>query len=299
MPDGEHHHHRIKNKSTTANGFTVMTTALKPASLGYKSADQQMPPSTISWLASAELGYSLFHEQVSATAPDQRITRKYPRCSYCKKAGAAEDGGGSASLKECGRCRSVAYCSRECQVLDWKQRHKRLCDSYRQLTEDTLGHLSLLETTDRDAIRTGIFSKIRMYACPYSVHQGRALGKGFLFVQSTVTLALMSLGMPVHLNGEPMTERRSIILHFLTLGEFDVEVCREDFELATLRPQLRHAVETYDPEKEVVLLARFRCGHLAVGVTSLVPEYSVCERLGQEYFGERGTDPLQLDIDDC
>jgi hypothetical protein len=278
-----------------------MATALKPAAFGYKGADQQMPPSSVSWLASAELGYALDHgDQHSALGTNQHVKKKgSPLCWGCQNARAVEDGGGSASLRQCGRCRSVAYCSRECQTLDWKQRHKRLCDSYRQLTQDGVGHLLLRETADKGAIRTSIFSKIRMYACSYSVYQSRALGKGFLFVQCTVTLALMSLGMPVHLNGEPLTERRSLFVHFLTLGEFDVEVCREDFELAMLRPQLKEAIETYDPEKEVVLLVRFRCGHLAVGMASLVPEYSACVRLGQEYYGERGADPLQLDIDDC
>ena len=33
----------------------------------------------------------------------------------------------SAKLKSCARCRKVAYCSVECQIADWKARHKREC----------------------------------------------------------------------------------------------------------------------------------------------------------------------------
>lgn len=33
-------------------------------------------------------------------------------------------------LKACGACRSVFYCSRECQKMDWTKRHKPLCKQY-------------------------------------------------------------------------------------------------------------------------------------------------------------------------
>ncbi|KAL9182861.1 hypothetical protein ACHAXT_004140 [Thalassiosira profunda] len=31
------------------------------------------------------------------------------------------------NLKKCGRCSSVSYCSRDCQLRHWKQQHKKLC----------------------------------------------------------------------------------------------------------------------------------------------------------------------------
>jgi hypothetical protein len=291
----------------------------------YKSNEESKPRTTlactpsVTWVASSELGYAL--DSSDATAPPVTSTTDKNDddddeatgaavvaatetasaipplfCCRCRKAGSPD---GPSSLRQCARCRSVWYCSKECQASDWKGRHKRACDSYRALTVDEGGYLALRNGADRDAIRTGVFVKIRLYACPYAVHQSRTLGRGLLFVQCTVTLATMSLGIPVSMSGEPLKERRSLLVHFLTLGEFDVEVCREDFELATLRPQLSDAIERYDPDKEVVLLLRFRCGHLAVGIASLVPEHSVCVRLGQEYFGVHGTDPLQLDVDDC
>ena len=34
--------------------------------------------------------------------------------------------GGTSNLKHCSRCKKIAYCSKECQKLDWKA-HKRVC----------------------------------------------------------------------------------------------------------------------------------------------------------------------------
>ncbi|CAK9062379.1 unnamed protein product [Durusdinium trenchii] len=43
-------------------------------------------------------------------------------CGRCGKAQAVE-----ASPAACGRCKQVRYCSRECQQVDWKDRHKAGC----------------------------------------------------------------------------------------------------------------------------------------------------------------------------
>lgn len=44
----------------------------------------------------------------------------------CAGCGRGEEGDGSVRLKRCGRCRSVRYCSVDCQRADYKQ-HKPLC----------------------------------------------------------------------------------------------------------------------------------------------------------------------------
>jgi MYND finger len=285
-----------RTAASTANKDVVHSFPIMPTSeimrseLNHQNLDQQLPPSIVSWRESVELGYAL--DPVEANASGER------KCGYCRRIGARSDGAGP-TLKSCARCRAVEYCSRECQTSDWKERHRKLCGSYQQLSVDETGNLVLNDTADKSLVKSAIFSKVRLYACPYAVHQSRSMGRGFIFVQSTVTLATMALPSPFDMNGEPLRERRSLILHFLTLGEFDVEVCREDFELATLRPQLKDLVDSYKPEEELVMLARFRCGHLAVGLASLVPEYNACVRLGREYFADHGTDPLQLDIDDA
>lgn len=35
-----------------------------------------------------------------------------------------------SELKACGACRSVFYCSPECQKIDWTKRHRPLCKQY-------------------------------------------------------------------------------------------------------------------------------------------------------------------------
>ena len=34
---------------------------------------------------------------------------------------------GECVLKQCGRCKLVSYCSKDCQVTDWKAGHKHVC----------------------------------------------------------------------------------------------------------------------------------------------------------------------------
>jgi MYND finger len=289
----------VSNRTATnedVRNFPITPTSeIMRCELNHQNLDQQLPPSIVSWRESVELGYALDPVEANASCERDHGSRE---CGYCRRIGALSDGAGP-TLKSCARCRAVEYCSRECQTSDWKERHKKLCGSYQQLSVDKTGNLVLKDTADKSLVKSAIFSKVRLYACPYAVHQSRSMGRGFVFVQSTATLATMALPSPFEMNGGPLREQRSLILHYLTLGEFDVEVCREDFELATLRPQLKDLVDSYQPEEELVILARFRCGHLAVGVASLVPEYNACVRLGREYFADHGTDPLQLDIDDA
>jgi hypothetical protein len=150
---------------------------------------------------------------------------------------------------------------------------------------------------DKAAVRTELFGRIRFYACPYAVHKTGQLGRGFLFLQSERTLAELSITLPKDSRGHGIP-LRSVLIHFLTMGEFDSEVCREDFELASARKTLQRLVGDYDEQKKVVLLMRFRCGHVAAGVAPLVPDYSICKSLGQSYFSEVNEGALQLNLDD-
>lgn len=150
---------------------------------------------------------------------------------------------------------------------------------------------------DQEDARHEIFARVRFYACPYAVYKATNLGEGFLFVQSENTLAMMSLGCPKDTAGRPPLHHRSLLLHYLTIGEFDKEVCREDFEMTMLRDDLQKTVETYNMKEEVVVLMRFRCGHVALGVAPLVPEYKLCGQLGKEYYENTKADSLHLNID--
>jgi hypothetical protein len=46
-------------------------------------------------------------------------------CSYCLD----RECPNSARFQQCSRCKQQFYCSRECQMADWKQRHKKVCVS--------------------------------------------------------------------------------------------------------------------------------------------------------------------------
>jgi hypothetical protein len=197
--------------------------------------------------------------------------------------------------------------------------HKFTCNAYKRVGEDMI----IPCTTDREEIRHEILTKIRFYAYPYAVFTaqqnsttyvegGGGVGdddnnnntinstRGFLFIQSDSSLAVMSLPVPILSSGHAYPHCRSVILHYLTVNEFITEVCnRHDFELTCLTNELRDAVETYNEMIELVILMRFRCGHVALGIVSLVPDYNLCLVLGKEYYGagEIGQ-PVQLNIDD-
>jgi hypothetical protein len=44
------------------------------------------------------------------------------RCGYCAKADVID----GDTLKRCGKCKAIRYCSRECQAADWPN-HKKVC----------------------------------------------------------------------------------------------------------------------------------------------------------------------------
>lgn len=158
--------------------------------------------------------------------------------------------------------------------------------------------MSIESEEDKAAARKDVFQRIRFYACPYAVQKEGILGKGFLLLQSDCTLAELSLPLPKSSTGRPINKVRAVLLHYLTVGEYDSEVCREDFELAAVRSKLQEAVDAYDVRTNVVLLMRFRCGHVALGVAPLVPDYVICKSLGKEYYGNSTAGALQLNLDD-
>jgi len=146
------------------------------------------------------------------------------------------------------------------------------------------------------AAKTEVYSRIRFYVCPYAVHKSKALGKGFIFIQSDCTLAEVSLMVPKNAQGHAIP-LRSVLVHFLTIGEYDSEVCRDDFELAEVRSTLQDAIDSYDEKSKVVILMRFRCGHVSLGLAELVPEYNICSSLGRNYYEDSTAGALQLNLD--
>jgi len=254
------------------------------------------PPAPFRWLKTAELGYA---EDANTKNSNQQMDEQQDEegrvCFHCGKEEANE-----VTFPKCSKCGVASYCSRDCQVSNWKSGgdkmgHKFTCTAYKRVGEDMM----IMFSDDKDAARQDVLSKIRFYAFPYAVYKASKAGRGFLFVQSDSSLAVMSLPIPILSNGRSCPQQRSVFLHWLTMEEYDKEVCRDDFEMAAMRNELKSAVETYEEKVEVPVLTRFRCGQIAVGIAPLVPDYKLCQILGKEYYGHgQDSGAVQLNIDD-
>ena len=59
------------------------------------------------------------------------LSKRYSQCSECcwgcGKTSSGDSCGATASLKKCSACKVAHYCSKECQVKDWKETHRRFC----------------------------------------------------------------------------------------------------------------------------------------------------------------------------
>ena len=251
-----------------------------------KAADETKT-AQIEFLMNVDLGYALDHK--SQADGDYSIENDKQVCFVCKSDKTSIEG---AKLLNCSKCRVAAYCSKECQVMDWKAGHKFDCKGYQRIGLDmSFKHVN----HKREAIVTGVLSRIRFYSGPFAVHHHSKQGRGFLFLQSPCTLAEMSLMKPISSSGKIVEPKRSVVMNFLTLGEFDQELCKDDFELAVFRDKLQNAVNTYNPKTEIVVLLRFRCGHVALLRAPLVPDYMISVKLGEDYEGKPGA--MQLEID--
>lgn len=236
-------------------------------------------PSYLEWFRVEELGYE--EESSKPPADTDRL------CFHCATP--------HTKLFKCGKCRVAAYCQKDCQVQDWKKQHKGTCATYKRVGLDMRGLVGQADA--QAAARLEIFHRVRFYACAYAAFQEATLGRGFLFLQADQSLAALSLAVPKDCYGRTLPNR-GVMVHYLTMGEYDAELCRDDFELATVRTDLQKAVEDYDEQQEVVLMMRFRCGHVACGKAQLSMPYGSFRKLGTDFFAEQNAACLQLNIDD-
>ena len=275
------------------------------------------PPSSFRWIQSLELGYALPPRSLAATAlhnpetsSSDTTTRRVRSCFHCGKQEKEIISSPADRLQTCAKCQIATYCSRDCQVSAWKNDgHKKLCpqwarfelkkeDNNNSETPSNDYHYQLKLEYYEFVKEQIVWTKIRYYACPMVVRKYQHIGKGLLFLQSPSTLTEMSTERMPQSQSD---QQRQVLLYYLTLGEFDSEVCRHDFELAQVRSSVQTLLDTYDPHTQVVGVMKFRCGHLAVGTLPLVPDFALCEKLAQDYYGPTGDGPpaLQLNLDDA
>ncbi|TFY55407.1 hypothetical protein EVJ58_g8268 [Rhodofomes roseus] len=75
-------------------------------------------------------------------------------CAACQKAAAPGE-----TLKRCQNCRSAPYCSKECQVADWKK-HKRICSVY--MRDSALGFTTTNVNDDGSKGKKGRAARTRI-----------------------------------------------------------------------------------------------------------------------------------------
>jgi hypothetical protein len=134
---------------------------------------------SVEWLHSAKLEYASTTTSPAPEAPTPAaavgLTCSSKACSH----GTGAPGG--TELKKCSRCGGAWYCSRECQVADWKQGHKHACGRVKRFLQDP-------STVNNRVACVRLLRRIRLYTGPFVVaHEagaGGQPGQGFLLIQS-------------------------------------------------------------------------------------------------------------------
>ena len=84
------------------------------------------PLPSIEWTLCTELGY------VNETPTQEAV------CFWC--------GNAEKALSKCAKCRVASYCSRECQIKDWKAGHKHSCKSKQSKFDNNYVNKGLAKT---------------------------------------------------------------------------------------------------------------------------------------------------------
>jgi hypothetical protein len=95
---------------TTKDVRQARQVVIAELSVGLTAANAPTPPE-------AGPGQGHNNDGVVGGAAEKCVDKRPQLCARC----------GEPSTTVCSRCRSVAYCGRECQVADWKAAHKRSC----------------------------------------------------------------------------------------------------------------------------------------------------------------------------
>ena len=261
---------------------------------------------------------------------------------YCAR-GCGKRESATKRFAKCARC-SARYCSRACQVQDWKRGgHKELCPMFKLVLSGTFSATEPPSDTstaaaDKVAAEGGggggggegaggsavpapvvcggaaptpaarrvvarLVQRLRMYLCPFAcVHAGaRAAGghpdggRGFVYLKTEEhPLASFVFEEPLDAYGRPLN--RLVVIEYLSVPEWKAHICKDNFELAAVQPDLARAVAGYDPLGQVVVLVATRCGFVGVVVAPLVPDRAISSALGRQY-GYADKQKIGLNVD--
>ncbi len=210
--------------------------------------------------------------------------------SSCRGCGKVESGtrssssGGEIAKKKfsiCSKCGVSAYCSRDCQVLDWKRGHKKNCTQYAAIrTGKRIDHRLVLEKLIR---------KSHMYLNPFYIAKRKGKGPGFLYLNSKNTLEQLYLTVPVDMDGNPFV--RSAICRFVTKNDFRSMV-KQNFELAVIQKKLFDC--NMNSKETVPIVIMLRCGVYVVLEITYFPSFVVCERMSGHHDKD---EKLQFSLD--
>ena len=281
--------------------------------------EDAMLESTVALGYTCELGYEM------PAAPSAEGRRA---CSFagCKE---REVVGGKA-FPSCAKCRAAFYHSRECQKADWKK-HKHICMRAGSYMRDE--PYSKLATVSRLLRKVRMY--MCPFACAHQAQIGDGFVllqspntlDAFVLLDAAVdcktgerhnrgvimtymTVAEFSEG-PVKddkvsgwmgLFVDEMTPRGTANpapRHFPNTTQQHLATLPSDQEsekLALAVAPLNAAVEAADHDTQLVILTKFRCGHVSVVTTPLVPEKRVCNVMAADYVNR---DTIQLNIEDA
>jgi len=182
----------------------------------------------------------------------------------------------------CAKCGTASYCSRECQVLDWKRAHKQNCKQY--------GCIRKGETIDHRPVIEKLLVKANMYLSPFYIGKREERGPGFLYLNSANTLEQLYLTVPIDINGNAFS--RDITVRFCTKEDFRAMV-KANFELATVAKKLYEC--NMNSKERIPVVVMLRCGMFVVLEIPYPPlGYDVCERMSTHHAEH---EKLQLSLD--
>ena len=215
---------------------------------------------------------------------DEPRTPQGQRCFTCAR---------PAPESKCAKCQVALYCSRKCQVADWKM-HKLICDQFKLVA-------NMQSCECRRQLAENLLTSMRLHLSIFATHHADLRGRGFLLVESAETFSRLVLpqagqGIIRDVNGHGLPEHRQVVVHFLTANEWNsTPELSGDERTRYLCADIASAASALDPEAECLVLLRMKTSSALVSMP-LVPDANICRRLAEHYAANK--DALQIDLDD-